>query len=153
MILKVIVDISTNAIDRTFDYIGEDIPVGSRVSVPFGPKRLIGFVVDKSETSDFELSKLKTAKYLDTPIDDSQLSLLKFMVKRYNLRMIDVLRLFIPSKLRKETAPQSTRIYLSPVYSSYDESAMYLCSRFCTYERAEPQYYRLKTFADRDARV
>ena len=129
MILKVIVDISTNAIDRTFDYIGEDIPVGSRVSVPFGPKRLIGFVVDKSETSDFELSKLKTAKYLDTPIDDSQLSLLKFMVKRYNLRMIDVLRLFIPSKLRKETAPQSTRIYLSPVYSSYDESAQYVGTR------------------------
>ena len=129
MILKVIVDISTNAIDRTFDYIGEDIPVGSRVSVPFGPKRLIGFVVDKSETSDFELSKLKTAKYLDTPIDDSQLSLLKFMVKRYNLRMIDVLRLFIPSKLRKETAPQSTRIYLSPVYSSYDESAKYVGTR------------------------
>ena len=129
MILKVIVDISTNAIDRTFDYIGEDIPVGSRVSVPFGKQRLIGFVVETSETTDFDLSKLKKAKYLDTPIDESQLNLLYFMVKRYNLRMIDVLRLFIPSKLRKETAPQSTRIFLSPLYSSFDECAKIIGNR------------------------
>ena len=120
MILKVIVDLSNNAVDRTFDYLGEDVPIGSRVSVPFGNKQLIGFVVDKSETTSFDINKLKQAKFLDTPIDNDQLSLVWFMTKRYNLRTIDVLRLLIPSKLRKEKAPQSTRILLKPNFSSLE---------------------------------
>ena len=33
MVLEVIVDISTAEIDRPFDYEGEDVPLGSRVSV------------------------------------------------------------------------------------------------------------------------
>ena len=122
MILKVIVDLSNNAVDRTFDYLGEDVPIGSRVSVPFGNKQLIGFVVDKSETTSFDINKLKQAKFLDTPIDNDQLSLVWFMTKRYNLRTIDVLRLLIPSKLRKEKAPQSTRIFLKPNVSSLEEA-------------------------------
>lgn len=45
MILQVIVDISTNDVDRAFDYEGEDMPIGSRVAVDFGNQRLIGFVL------------------------------------------------------------------------------------------------------------
>ena len=52
MILEVIVDISTNDIDRTFDYEGDDVPIGSRVVVEFGKKRIIGFVIGKKEKPD-----------------------------------------------------------------------------------------------------
>ena len=129
MILKVIVDLSTNAVDRTFDYLGEDVPIGSRVSVPFGKNQLIGFVVDKSETTTYDITKVKQAKYLDSPIDNDQLSLVRFMTERYNLRTIDVLRLLIPSKLRKEKAPQSTRIFLKPITSSLDEALSIIGTR------------------------
>ena len=68
MILEVIVDISSAEVDRTFDYLGDDIPLGSRVSVEFGRKRLLGFVVGKKETSTFQ--NLKKATLIDSPIDE-----------------------------------------------------------------------------------
>lgn len=111
MILKVIVDISHSEVDRTFDYEGEDCPIGSRVAVEFGTKHLIGFVIDKSTTSQFE--KLKKARYLDTPISSEQLELMNFMREAYNLRYIDVLRLFVPAKLREERDPEFTKAFLS----------------------------------------
>jgi primosomal protein N' (replication factor Y) len=37
-----------------------------------------------------------------------------FMRSKYNLRYIDVLRLFLPTKLREEKNPEYTRIFLSP---------------------------------------
>lgn len=110
MILQVIVDISTNDIDRTFDYEGEDMPLGSRVAVEFGSKRLIGFVIGKKDASEF--SNLKKAKYLDTPINPKQLELLYFMRQAYHLRYIDALRLFVPSKLREERDPEFTRAFM-----------------------------------------
>ena len=95
MVLEVIVDISTAEIDRPFDYEGDDIPVGSRVAVPFGPRRKIGFVIGKKQTSEFP--SLKRAEYIDTPVDEKQLELAAFMRKAYNLRYIDVLRLLVPA--------------------------------------------------------
>lgn len=110
MILEVIVDISNSEVDRTFDYIGDDVPLGSRVSVEFGRKQLIGFVIGKKENSNFD--NLKTAKYIDSPISPEQMGLLNFMRTAYNLRYIDVLRLFVPSKLREEKDPEYTRKYI-----------------------------------------
>ena len=111
MILEVIVDISTADVDRTFDYEGPDVPIGSRVVVEFGKKRLIGFVIGKKDKSDFE--NLKQAKYIDSPISPEQLGLMNFMRKTYNLRFIDVIRLFIPTKLREEKDPEFTRKFLT----------------------------------------
>lgn len=110
MILEVIVDISNSEVDRTFDYIGDDVPLGSRVSVEFGRKQLIGFVIGKKENSNFD--NLKSAKYIDSPISPEQMGLLNFMRTAYNLRYIDVLRLFVPSKLREEKDPEYTRKYI-----------------------------------------
>ena len=111
MVLEVIVDISTAEIDRPFDYEGDDVPLGSRVSVEFSRRRTIGFVIGKKEKSDFP--GLKKATYLDTPVTPEQLKLMDAMRERYNLRHIDVLRLFIPAKLREERDPEFKRIYLT----------------------------------------
>ncbi len=111
MILEVIVDISTDNVDRCFDYLGEDVPLGSRVAVEFGKKQLIGFVIGKKETSEF--SRLKWARYIDTPISSEQLELLNFMRTAYDLRYIDALRLFVPAKLREEKDPEYSRKYIS----------------------------------------
>ncbi len=115
MILEVIVNISNSDVDRTFDYEGDDVPIGSRVVVEFGKKRLIGFVIGKKEKSEF--SDLKRAQYLDSPISPEQLGLMNFMRKTYNLRYIDVLRLFVPQQLREEKDPEYTRKFLTAVDS------------------------------------
>ena len=111
MVLEVIVDISTAVIDRPFDYEGEDVPLGSRVAVSFAGRNAVGFVIGKKLSSDFP--ELKRAKYLDTPISEEQLALMNAMREKYNLRHIDVLRLFVPSKLREERDPEYKRIFLT----------------------------------------
>ena len=111
MVLEVIVDISTAEIDRPFDYEGEDVPLGSRVAVSFAGRNAVGFVIGKKLSSDFP--ELKRAKYLDTPISEEQLALMNAMREKYNLRHIDVLRLFVPSKLREERDPEYKRIFLT----------------------------------------
>ena len=59
MIAQVIVDVAARQTDRVFEYqvpsdIEKEIKVGSRVIVPFGPRKVQGFVVGLSETSNFK---------------------------------------------------------------------------------------------------
>ena len=105
MIAQVIVDISTADVDKIFDYsIPEslDLKVGDRVKVPFGRQKTEGFIVrikDKSDTS--HTLKDVTAKLDDfTPILPEMIELMQTMTRENNLRMVDVLRLFIPAMMR-----------------------------------------------------
>ena len=66
MIVKVVVDVPSGQTDRSFDYevpphLEKAIERGMRVIVPFGPRKVQGFVVDISDVTD--LNKLK-------PIED-----------------------------------------------------------------------------------
>ena len=49
MVCEVIVDVMNHQVNRPFDYLIPDnlsfVEVGSRVFVPFGPRKLLGFVV------------------------------------------------------------------------------------------------------------
>ena len=55
MIYRVIVDVSNTEVDRVFDYSAErDVPVGSRVLVPFGKRTLEGFVIGTKEKTDIQ---------------------------------------------------------------------------------------------------
>lgn len=57
MILEVIVDISTNDIDRTFDYEGDDVPIGSRVVVEFGKSVLSALLSARKRSPISQISK------------------------------------------------------------------------------------------------
>lgn len=104
MIFEVIVDIANSEVDRVFDYIGgDDIKVGARVLVPFGNRRIEGFVIGQKEKSDVDVEKLKA---IIKPLDDfvavttEMLELMRFMVRHLHIRLIDALRLFIPAQMR-----------------------------------------------------
>lgn len=105
MYAKVIVDISNNELDRIFDYeVGELLlSAGDRVSVPFGSRQIEGYVIELNDTTSCPPDKIKcvTAKMDDYPVvTPEMLSLMRFMIKNYHLRVIDALRLFIPSQMR-----------------------------------------------------
>lgn len=104
MIAEVIVDISTSEIDKVFDYSvpeGAEICVGDRVSVNFANRNIEGIVVKLKETTTVEKIKPINNKLDDfTAVIPEMLSLMEFMQDRYNLRMADILRLFIPAMLR-----------------------------------------------------
>lgn len=112
MIAEVIVEITSSNVDKVFDY---SIPqfametfstlVGRRVLVPFGNRKIEGYIINVKEQSNLESSKIKEIiKFLDENpvILPEMLKLMQFMVEEYNLKKVDVLRLFIPSEMRGE---------------------------------------------------
>ena len=102
MFYEVIVDISNSEIDKVFDYHAPfSVEVGHRVLVPFGRRQVEGFVVRKKESSTCRYDIKDIIMKLDEypVILPEMLELARFMASK-NLRMIDCLRLFIPSKLR-----------------------------------------------------
>lgn len=105
MVASVIVDVKNNQVNRAFDY---DIPdkfsylqKGSRVIVPFGPRKLLGFVIDIKEESDFD--KLKPIlEVLDIvpSINDEMLMICKKMAENTNSFLISTLLTVIPNMMK-----------------------------------------------------
>ena len=108
MIAKVIVDVAAYPVDRPFDYVipkewEELIDKGCRVKVPFGPRNVLGFVVDLATETEVPLNKIKpVAEILDLEpiLTDEMLELanwLKFQTICYE---IDALQVMLPGALR-----------------------------------------------------
>ncbi|HIV01719.1 MAG TPA: primosomal protein N' [Candidatus Caccopulliclostridium gallistercoris] len=106
MFAEVIVDILNSETDKVFDYIIPDnlkLIEGTRVLVPFGNRKIEGYVIKIKSDSSVSKEKLKE---VIKPIDNyaailpEMLKLKDFMTRRYNLRVADTLRLFIPSEMR-----------------------------------------------------
>lgn len=116
MIAKVIVDISNSEVDKIFDYLipsNFDLSVGDRVLVPFGNRSLEGFCIKITESSEVTFKLKPIAKKLDEKplIKPEMISLMEFMKDKFYLRYVDVLRLFIPSKLRGNKVKALLREY------------------------------------------
>lgn len=117
MIAEVIVDIASSEIDKVFDYDTADLQVriGHRVLVPFGKKFIEGFVIALKDSTDFTKGLKPINKILDNyvAISEEMLDLMHYMTAKYNLRKIDVLRLFIPTKLRGGKIKELTKNYIT----------------------------------------
>ena len=65
MIASVLVDVKAKEVDRTFDYLvpailEHVIEVGQRVKVQFGPRLIMGYVLELKDKSEYD--KLKSIK-------------------------------------------------------------------------------------------
>ena len=104
MIAEVIVDLSNESVDKIFDYNSiEGLQAGQMVLVPFGNKDIEGFCINLKENTDVPTDKLKSVKEILTKepiINDNMFKLADFMRKSYHLRMVDILRLFLPAEMR-----------------------------------------------------
>ncbi|MGI6701508.1 MAG: replication restart helicase PriA [Christensenellales bacterium] len=113
MIAEVIVDISNSEVDRIFDYLAAyDIRPGCRVLVPFGRKQIEGIVIALKETSE-HLDKLKPIiRRLEDyeAVSAEMLELMWYLKGKFNLRLNDILKLFIPA-IRGGRAKQLKRLY------------------------------------------
>jgi primosomal protein N' (replication factor Y) len=111
MYAKVIVDVPAKQTDRSFDYIVPErmrrwIEIGSRVSVPFGARKLQGFVVDILRETDEQLpegSKIKPIEeVLDIvpPLTRELVELSEWMSGKYLCYRITALQSMIPAALK-----------------------------------------------------
>lgn len=95
---------------RNFDYIGQNghhYRRGSRVKVGFGSRELIGIVTGISDSSSYEIDKLKPITELiddEALLSDDLLSLAEFCARYYQSPLGEVLQTFLPTLLRQGAA-------------------------------------------------
>ncbi|WEV70340.1 primosomal protein N' [Lactobacillus sp. ESL0785] len=106
MIAQVIVDIAAKQTDRVFEYhipdeLGE-VEIGARVFVPFGPRKLQGFVVGLSEISHFQ-GKLKDLLLVVDempPLTPELVALSQALAKQIFSYRITILKAMLPRVMR-----------------------------------------------------
>ncbi|MDY6367866.1 MAG: primosomal protein N' [Clostridia bacterium] len=105
MFADVIVDVNHSEVDKVFEYScpSDEIEVGMRVKVPFGNSLTEGIVIALKNSSNFPESKVKSIiSVIESPVlTDETLALTEFMRKKYYCTRASVLRLFLPSEMRK----------------------------------------------------
>lgn len=126
MIAQVIVDIAAKQTDRIFEYyIPEsisDVEIGSRVFVPFGPRKLQGFVVGLSETSNYpgKLKDLLVVVDEMPPLTPELVKLSKYMAKNVYSYRISILKTMLPRVMRA-----NYRKILTPISKSAQKLALF----------------------------
>lgn len=107
MIAEVIVDVLSSEVDRVFDYnipsSFEYLTAGYRVLVPFGNRKIEGYIISIKSTTDCPEDKLKSIiSVCDTKplILPEIIELIKYMKEKLYLRLIDGIRLSVPSQVR-----------------------------------------------------
>ena len=106
MFAQIIVDIMHEFEARVFTYsVPEGMPVyvGTRVRVPFGPRRIEGIVLSITETTEYDLNKIKPieAALEDYPaIPQALVELAKEMAQKAHCPLAMTLRLMLPAKMR-----------------------------------------------------
>lgn len=111
---NVIVDISASEVDRLFSYAvpeGLSLLPGHQVSVPFGPRKVEGFVVSLSDTTKVPPEKIRSVLGLVRPepvILPEMMELALWMKERYLCNLVDALRLMLPAEMRGARVREKT---------------------------------------------
>lgn len=126
----IIIDISHEAIDRTFQYIipknmEEILEIGMQVKVPFGQANRLrkGYVIGITDMPAYDIDKMKTVDSIpdkSIPIEGKLIKLAGWMKENYGSTMFAALKTVMPvkEKIRKtatKTAEPSYELTKTPV--------------------------------------
>ncbi|BCJ85122.1 primosomal protein N' [Effusibacillus dendaii] len=109
---EVVVDVHARDVDRPFDYrippeLAARVGVGTRLIVPFGNRRVEGYVVGLSDEADVEAEKLK--EILDVldeqpPLTEELVQLSEWMSHQYLSGKAAAVQALLPAGMRAKTA-------------------------------------------------
>ncbi len=107
MYAKIVIDLKNNNINDYYDYsipdeLLEFIDIGSRVLVPFGFQDILGYVIELSESSDYE-KNIKTIKEVldfEKELTYEQVALARDLSEKYQVSIVSALELMMPSFLK-----------------------------------------------------
>lgn len=104
----IIIDISHEAVDRTFQYkvpekLREQVKVGAEVSIPFGKGNQLrnGYIISLSDIPVFDVYRMKeidSVKQGRVPIESTLIELATFIKEHYGSTMINALKTVMPIK-------------------------------------------------------
>ncbi|MHA6258653.1 primosomal protein N' [Sporosarcina sp. CAU 1771] len=108
MIAEVIVDVAAYPIDRPFDYVVPQsmvsiIEAGIRVKVPFGPRKVLGYVTKLKNESELDIKKLKPIDELidlEPVLSRELLELASWLSVQTLSYEIDALQVMLPAAMR-----------------------------------------------------
>lgn len=116
-LIKVVVDLALKNIDKEFDYIvpkklENKIKIGQIVKVPFGHRKISGFVTQINSTTDLDISKLKEVDsifYKESFFDQKLLDLFAWVSTYYHAYFAQVIKSALPpgitdKKIKKKKA-------------------------------------------------
>jgi len=145
-IAQVIVDVPTSQVNQTFDYsipekYQEILSVGMRVTVPFGPRKIMGFVVGISDHSTFDNLK-NISNVLDIiPVLTEELidlgkwlaeDTVSFYITAYQAMLPQVLKAEYQKELERlteaELTPELEQLFAGRDFISYEEFTASLIS-------------------------
>ena len=122
MYADIIIDISHEKLDKTFQYrIPEDLfgrlTIGMQVRVPFGGANTLrtGYVVDITEEANFDAAKIKEIREIveqSVPIESQLIALAAWMRRNYGGTMNQALKTVLPVK-NKERLRQKRTVELA----------------------------------------
>ena len=101
MIVSVLVELSFYKKEKTFDYLvpkslEKDIVIGKRVLVPFGNKKLEGFIIDIKDNSDFDLKEIISVLDKEPILTDELLTLGKEIKEDILCSLISIYQTMLP---------------------------------------------------------
>ncbi len=115
MVAEIIINRTAKKLNRTFDYyipkeLEEIIIIGSKVLVPFGKGKKLeeGFVIGIKEKSEYAVKEISK---LESNIKEEQITLAKWMAKKYYCNVSDCIKLMLtPGTKSKEKDIQNKKI-------------------------------------------
>lgn len=124
MFADVIVDISVEALDRTFQYkipeeIKTQIQIGSRVRIPFGKgnRKITGYVLGISELPAWPVEKIKAIESVeekDIPVEGQLLRLAAWIRRQYGTTMNEALKTVLPIKRQVKSVEEHWLNFVVP---------------------------------------
>ncbi|AJD90947.1 primosomal protein N' [Jeotgalibacillus malaysiensis] len=106
MIASVIVDVPAKQIDRTFDYtvpasLQPVVQRGVRVIVPFGPRKIQGFILEiKHESSVKKLKPIEEVVDIEPVLNEELMSLSEWLTEQTLCYRISALQVMLPAAMK-----------------------------------------------------
>ncbi|MFB1081163.1 primosomal protein N' [Jeotgalibacillus sp. JSM ZJ347] len=106
MIASVIVDVPAKQIDRTFDYTVPErlqavVQKGIRVVVPFGPRKIQGFILEvKEESSVKKLKPIEEVVDIEPVLNEELMSLSEWLTDQTLCYRISALQVMLPAAMK-----------------------------------------------------
>jgi len=107
LIAQILVDVKAKNVNKTYDYLVPEnlidfIEIGARVVVPFGSRKVMGFVLGLTDKSEYDQQLKKISKILDLEsfLTKELIDIALDLSKKTNTLLIRVLETILPSALK-----------------------------------------------------
>ena len=130
---NIIVDISVEKLDKTFQYsipenLQEEIQVGVQVDIPFGNRKLTGYVIELTEEAEFDPGRIRPILSVhegSVAMESQLIALAGWMRKNYGSTMNQALKTVLPIRRQTKEVQKREIVLLIPKTEAKQKLALF----------------------------